>query len=90
MAYRDDESDDDEPELAAREEPDESDRDNGDDSATVPCPYCRKEVYEAAEVCPHCRNYLSSEDAPPNHRRWLVTGVVLCLLVVLIWVASHV
>jgi hypothetical protein len=63
-----------------------SDDANGD---TVPCPYCRRPVYEDAERCPHCENYLSEEDAPRRPPLWVVVGVVVCLAVVLMWVLGR-
>ncbi len=63
-------------------QPDEDD--DGDD--TVPCPHCRTPVYEDAELCPHCGNYLSREDAPGRPLVWLVVGVLACLAVVLMWI----
>ena len=90
MTYREDEieeGDDDAP--AARDEPDEFDRDHDDDPATVACPYCRKEIFEEAELCPHCGSYISFEDAPRRHPRWLVAGVLVCITIVLIWVVTH-
>ena len=75
-----------------RHDPDESDTDDdeGDERAeTVPCPYCRKPVYEQAEVCPSCGNYISGEDAPRRRPWWIWLGVALCLIVVvLVWVFS--
>jgi predicted nucleic acid-binding Zn ribbon protein len=64
-----------------REAPDESDvNENDDDDETVPCPYCRKPVYEGAELCPHCRKYLSDEDAPRRRSPLIWTGVILAIL----------
>jgi hypothetical protein len=70
----------DDPEL-----PDASDLDDGDDAETIPCPYCRKPVYEEGEWCPSCGNYLSSEDAPRSYPWWLWAGVILSLIGVLVW-----
>ena len=93
MSHYDDETSEaeyaDDPEL-----PDASDMDDLDDedvaegdSETVPCPHCRRPVYESAERCNHCGRYLSEEDAPRRHPKWLVLGVVLCLVIVLLaWV----
>ena len=50
----------------------------------VPCPYCREEIAEDAERCPHCGNYLSKEDAPPGERK----GGVWVLLMVLALLAA--
>jgi hypothetical protein len=79
--------------LSDREDPDPSDQDgdgeyddDDDDDETVPCPYCRKPVFEGAELCPHCKSYISIEDTPPRRvALWIWAGVILCLLVVLIW-----
>ena len=31
-----------------------------DDGGTVPCPYCRREIHEDSQRCPHCGNYISA------------------------------
>jgi endogenous inhibitor of DNA gyrase (YacG/DUF329 family) len=63
----------------------EPDGDEDEDDLTVPCPHCRKPVYEDAERCPSCGSYLSREDMPWRRPIWLVVGVVLCLIIVLGW-----
>ena len=76
-----------------RDLPVASDRDNPDDddvAETVPCPHCGRDVYEAAERCPHCGSYLSREDAPSRRPRWVVAGVIVCLvIIVLVWVLGR-
>jgi uncharacterized protein (DUF983 family) len=57
-----------------------------DDGETVPCPHCRRPVYEDAEQCPYCSNYISSEDAPSRPARWVVVTAVVCLIIVALWV----
>lgn len=60
-----------------------------EDDATVPCPYCRQEIYEDAERCPHCGRYISEEDAPSSPKPWwIIVGALLCLLVIWYWIAS--
>ena len=60
--------------------------DDAEDDDTVPCPHCRAPVYEGAEQCPACGNYLSEEDDPPARKPlWLVIGFVLCLSIVCLW-----
>jgi len=81
------------PGLRDREMPDESDVDDDadDDAETIPCPHCRKPVYEGAERCPRCGRYLSEEDAPRRGRHpwWIVAGVIICLVIILLaWVLS--
>lgn len=59
-----------------------------DEIPTVPCPYCRREISEEAERCPHCENYLSREDAPSGSGRspfWIV-AMILALAAALWWV----
>jgi hypothetical protein len=70
------------------EEPDESDIEDGRDEddeaggATDECPYCGADVYEFAEKCPSCGQYLSKEDAPPRsgHPRWVVITAIVLLV----------
>ena len=69
--------------LEDDEFPDEDDPD--EDDATIPCPFCRKPVYEDAERCPACGSYFSREDRPWSRPIWLVAGVIVCLVIVLMW-----
>ena len=39
------------------EDPDFDDADDGT-AELVPCPACGEEIYEEAEQCPHCGNYV--------------------------------
>ncbi len=56
------------------------------DDATMPCPYCRREIQEDSVRCPYCERYLSAEDSPPGRRPWwILIGVLLGLIVVGIW-----
>ncbi len=64
-------------------EPNLGDEDSVD---TVPCPYCQQAVFEDAERCPHCENYLSREDAPLLIPPWLRVGALLALAAALTWV----
>ena len=59
----------------------------GEDSVdTVPCPYCKRDIFEEAERCPYCENYLSREDAPLQVRPWMMAGALLALAGALTWV----
>ena len=85
----DDEDDDDG--VVDREAPDESDMDpdDGDDDHgvdTVPCPYCGRPVYEHADICPHCRNFISFQDAPRHRPLWIVVAATLALIGVGWWI----
>ncbi len=55
--------------------------DADDGPSTVPCPYCREPVYESAQFCPRCENYLSKEDARGDRKpMWLWVCLILALL----------
>jgi transposase-like protein len=74
------------------ERPDEDEDDDewdAADEATVPCPYCEREIYEDAPRCPYCERYLSEEDTPPDRKPWwIIVGVLLCLYAVWRWIAG--
>jgi hypothetical protein len=59
--------------------PDESDFDD-DQSETLPCPDCGADVYEDAEQCPVCGNYLIRDTNPLRDSSrplaWLLVGLV--------------
>jgi len=65
---------------------DEDDIDEESDDETVPCPQCRRPVYEDAEQCPACGHYLSIEDAPRHRPLWLIVGVGICLVIIYNWI----
>ena len=71
-------------ELDDREWPD-GDEPEQEDDETIPCPHCRRPVYEDAERCPGCGRYLSREDSPRRPPAWLVAGVVVGLAIVAYW-----
>jgi predicted nucleic acid-binding Zn ribbon protein len=57
---------------------------------TIPCPYCGQLIHEDSQRCPHCENYISDEDAPPQAKpAWIVVGALLCLLIVVLWILGR-
>jgi hypothetical protein len=71
------------------EEEDWGDEDGEDGEPTIPCPYCREEMFEDSPRCPHCGQYISEEDASAGQKPWwIIVGVVLCLIVIAIWIAQ--
>ena len=50
----------------------------GDESATIDCPSCQREVYEDAAVCPYCHEIIL---APTGYPTWVVWVAVLLLVV---------
>lgn len=84
-----DDDDDDNDVLSERDDPADADMDDpdgdDDDAETDPCPYCGKPVYTGAELCPHCRSFISFEDAPRRRPWWIWAGLILALAA-LLWV----
>jgi hypothetical protein len=79
---------DDDEDLDDSEYPDEPEADGDDSDETIPCPFCGEPVYEEAERCPSCGQYLSREDAPRRIPAWFLLGVILSLAVVLGWILA--
>ncbi len=55
---------------------------DSDDDQTVPCPFCRRAMWEDAEQCPHCGKYVGGEDTPAPRRPWWVIVTVIILIVI--------
>ena len=71
------------------EEEDWEDGDGDDEAATVPCPYCKRQIHEDSQRCPYCENYISDEDAPLASKPWwLIAGVAVCLYIVYRWIVG--
>lgn len=64
------------------------DAESGDDDLT-PCPSCRRPIYEDAERCPYCENWISREDAPGRPPTWVFVGVLVCLAIVATWILAR-
>jgi hypothetical protein len=57
------------------------------DDDTVPCPYCKADIYEDSLRCPRCGNYISAEDAPAGPKPlWIGIGIIICLVLVGLWI----
>jgi len=72
-------------------EPDDSDIDQPDEEenamGTHPCPSCGKTLYEDADACPNCGEYISQEDPNSKKPLWLILTVAICIVAILIvWV----
>ena len=80
--------DEDEGDVREWEDPDESDMDDADDDGPelVPCPHCRSEISQDAEICPRCCSYITCEDAPRSPMPMLIViGLGLMALVLIAW-----
>ncbi|MBU4273539.1 MAG: zinc ribbon domain-containing protein [Planctomycetes bacterium] len=72
------------------DELDADDWDDQDDEPMVPCPYCRREIFEDSVRCPHCGEYISEEDAPPGRKPWwIIIGALLGLVAILVWMTMR-
>lgn len=84
VAERNEDDDDDEEYIPDEEEeyvPDDPDEDD-----TAPCPHCGDLVYDGAEQCPSCGQYISLEDEPRRGWAWwVILGFVLAGAVVFMW-----
>ena len=79
-AESDDDSDD-------RDLPQSSDIDPHDDDAsvdTVPCPGCGRPVYEHADLCPHCGQFILS-DRKSRRPLWILVGTGACIILILLY-----
>jgi len=80
MPYRDNDDDWDDAEDEVDEPPDE-------DENTIPCPHCGRPIYDEAERCSYCENYISKEDSRPTPKKWwILVGLAVCLAIALVWV----
>jgi hypothetical protein len=60
-----------------------------DEEPTIPCPYCNRPIYDDAQRCPYCENYISAEDIVPARKSWwIVIGALLVFYVIYRWIAG--
>lgn len=61
----------------------EEDYGGDDEEPTILCPNCRAEIWEEAERCSECGEYISDEariDRRTLLPRWIMLTAILCLL----------
>jgi hypothetical protein len=60
--------------------------DDSDEEATVPCPSCRREIFEDSPRCPYCERYISEEDhAGQGKPLWIIATALICLGIAIWW-----
>lgn len=62
----------------------EVDEDDDEDYDTVECPSCSASVYEDAEQCPVCGEYIHSASLRSLKPKWFV-GIAIVLVVAMLW-----
>lgn len=60
-----------------------------EEAETLPCPHCRAEIYEDAEQCPHCGEYVTHSTSVWAGRPWWwivlgLLGIVAVIFVLLL------
>lgn len=60
---------------------DEFDEDEDEqDDGYIPCPHCGELMLEAADYCPSCERWITSEEISQTRRPWWIVVVILILL----------
>lgn len=55
--------------------------DDGTANATIACPNCRRMIYDDAERCPHCDDYIiEAVERGRAYRWWIVAAWVLAFM----------
>ena len=76
---------DDDEDFDEREYPEDDEADWNSDPAPIPCPHCGGDIVEDSQWCPHCKQYISEEDAPRRKSIWLILGVILLIILIAMW-----
>ncbi len=59
----------------------EGDPEDDATDTTIACPNCRKMIYDDADQCPHCGEYMLETDGHGRaHRWWIVAAWVLAFM----------
>ena len=70
------------------DEPDGGDDwDDDDPTETVTCPSCHAEIYEDAEQCPACGDYITRTTKLPSIWWWTSIGL-LAAIVLFVWMCG--
>jgi hypothetical protein len=75
----------------AWDEDEDDGQDDGpdDEEPTIPCPYCKRAIYEDSPRCPYCDKYIQEEDVVPAHKPWwIIAGALLVFYAVYRWIAG--
>jgi hypothetical protein len=57
--------------------------DEDDETPTVPCPHCRREIPDFADRCPYCGDWVVQRAGDGRRSLWFVAALVAAALVLL-------
>lgn len=66
--------------MGHRDFEDESDEDDDDEDVYVSCPHCGGTMLEAADYCPSCQQWITSENVTRKGPAWWVVAIVIILI----------
>ena len=65
----------------------DEDEDWDDEDNVAPCGNCGQDIYDDAERCPYCGEYISREDRRFTGKPWwIILGVLLSFFVIYGWI----
>ncbi len=56
-----------------------------DETDTVSCPSCGREIAELAEQCPHCGEWVEAGAGEPKRAPWVLLTALVALAVFIVW-----
>lgn len=71
------------------ESPEPDEEADEDSVETVACPDCGEQIYEEAEQCPYCGQYVTHSTSPWSGRPWWFVVLGLAGIVAVIWILAH-
>ncbi len=64
--------------------------DDSDDEQTIPCPSCRRDIFEDSPRCPYCERYISEEDRTrSSYPIWVIATALVSLVSALWWMLGR-
>jgi hypothetical protein len=49
------------------------------DDYIMPCPHCGEDIFDEAEQCPYCHQYLTAADFKKQIPTWVIVLIVLTI-----------
>ena len=50
------------------------------DDETLPCPHCGEHIFDDADQCPYCRQYISPADFRKQTPTWIIVLIILTIV----------